>query len=411
MDTNFAHGDARNQTLTADPRGPRAGITAATLRRNSRRTRHKDEAECRGIEVAGESCETCPSIWGDALKVNERNQSLDVLRGIAILLVLGRHSFYFSLWHRVGWIGVDLFFVLSGFLISGLFFAEFKRTARLDLKRFFIRRGFKIYPPYYFFVLLLLPFTFHQVTAADVTFMQSYFPAFWGHGWSLSIEEHFYVLLPFVLLTSAKLRPRSNFAWIPYALPVLLAFCLLMRSRLGAHATHQMMDATHLHLDALFVGVTLSWMHHFTLRGIRTSHGALLGIVGLALLVPACLFDLESFPMYTWGFTSNLLGFSCILVWALNTPFVAKIPALSTIGRYSYSIYLWHWPIAGLAALMWRNTLASFAAYILAALSVGVAMSEIIEVPMLNLRDRLIPGLSRPRVPELTNTSEVSAAS
>jgi peptidoglycan/LPS O-acetylase OafA/YrhL len=327
--------------------------------------------------------------------VNGRNQSLDVLRGFDILLVLGHHSFYFSLWHRSGWIGVDLFFVLSGFLISGLLFAEYKRTAAFDFKRFFIRRALKIYPPYYFFVLVFLPFTLHRVTVADFTFMQSYLQAFWSHGWSLSVEEHFYVLLPFALLLSSKLRPRSNFGWIPYTLPVLIAFCLLMRLRLGPGAAHHSTDATHLHLDALFAGVTLSWMHHFTVRGIRIKHAALAGLVGAALLIPACLLDRETFVMYTWGFTSNLLGFACILVWALNTPTLAKLTALSAIGRYSYSIYLWHWPVAGLAVLVWPNTFPFFAAYVLVAIGIGVVMSEMVEVPMLKLRDRMTSGSSK----------------
>ena len=61
--------------------------------------------------------------------MNSRNQSLDVLRGIAILLVLGRHFNYFPLWRQAGWIGVDLFFVLSGFLISGLLFGNTRTQA------------------------------------------------------------------------------------------------------------------------------------------------------------------------------------------------------------------------------------------------------------------------------------------
>src|SRR6266404_5072272 len=85
-----------------------------------------------------------------AANLNSRNQSLDVLRGVAILLVLGRHapyiehSHYLNFWFRIGWSGVDLFFVLSGFLISGLLFSEFKRTGEIELKRFWIRRAFDL---------------------------------------------------------------------------------------------------------------------------------------------------------------------------------------------------------------------------------------------------------------------------
>jgi len=72
---------------------------------------------------------------------SHRNQSLDVLRCIAVLLVLGSHYPYFRLWGRLGWIGVDLFFVLGGFLISGMLFQEYNRTGSINFKRFLIRRG------------------------------------------------------------------------------------------------------------------------------------------------------------------------------------------------------------------------------------------------------------------------------
>src|SRR5438045_3895822 len=88
--------------------------------------------------------------------MTSRNQSLDVLRGIAVLLVIVSH--YSGTLPRpsalleTGWVGVDLFFVLSGFLISGLLFSEFEKTGSINLKRFWIRRGFKIYPPFYVFM-------------------------------------------------------------------------------------------------------------------------------------------------------------------------------------------------------------------------------------------------------------------
>src|SRR5258706_12209135 len=94
-----------------------------------------------------------------------RNQALDILRGIAILIVLGRHLFFlptdlpppadlfFRTWIRCGWAGVDLFFVLSGFLVSGLLFQEFARNGNVAVSRFLIRRGFKIYPAFYVFLV------------------------------------------------------------------------------------------------------------------------------------------------------------------------------------------------------------------------------------------------------------------
>ena len=84
-----------------------------------------------------------------------RIKGLDLLRGIAILLVLFRHcDIENNILHHFGWLGVDLFFVLSGFLVSGLLFNEYKKIGKVKIGRFLIRRGFKIYPPFYFFVLI-----------------------------------------------------------------------------------------------------------------------------------------------------------------------------------------------------------------------------------------------------------------
>ena len=96
-----------------------------------------------------------------------RMVQLDFLRGIAILLVLGHHSIMNArnagwlkipamVWFRLGWTAVDLFFVLNGFLVGGLFFKEYRKTGRLDIKRFVIRRGFKIWPSYYMFLCIQL---------------------------------------------------------------------------------------------------------------------------------------------------------------------------------------------------------------------------------------------------------------
>src|SRR5215471_3658603 len=89
-----------------------------------------------------------------------RNQSLDALRCIAVLLVLGLHLPYYRVWGTLGWIGVDLFFVLSGFLISGLLFQEYKKTGSINFKRFLIRRGLKIYPSFYLLIVAAMIVSF-----------------------------------------------------------------------------------------------------------------------------------------------------------------------------------------------------------------------------------------------------------
>ena len=103
------------------------------------------------------------------MKANHRNIPIDCLRGIACLLVIGAHfhfdapsgpvGYFAETWKRVGPVGVDLFFVLSGFLIGSLLITEMQSHGKLNVPRFLIRRGFKLYPVYYLFMLycILVP--------------------------------------------------------------------------------------------------------------------------------------------------------------------------------------------------------------------------------------------------------------
>ncbi|NJM15178.1 MAG: acyltransferase [Bacteroidales bacterium] len=80
-----------------------------------------------------------------------RIKGFDFLRFVAVVLVIYRHSDSIGTLNFIGWVGVDLFFVLSGFLVSGLMFKEYKKTGGVKIKRFLMRRAFKIYPPFYVF--------------------------------------------------------------------------------------------------------------------------------------------------------------------------------------------------------------------------------------------------------------------
>src|SRR5215471_10860874 len=103
-----------------------------------------------------------------------RYHSLDVLRGVAVLAVMCRH---YVIWlpMAAGWAGVDLFFVLSGFLISGLLFTDYKQNGRISVGRFLVRRGLKIYPPYYAFLFLTAWLLSRPILPYELFFLQNYF--------------------------------------------------------------------------------------------------------------------------------------------------------------------------------------------------------------------------------------------
>ena len=136
-----------------------------------------------------------------------RIKNLDFLRAVAITGVLFQHSSWVNRVTQTGWIGVDLFFVLSGFLVSTLLFNEIKKNGSVNSKLFLIRRGFKIYPAFYFFLFSTLLYKYffnHEVFGAtrivsEIFFLQSYLPDIWLHSWSLAIEEHFYIFIAILL--------------------------------------------------------------------------------------------------------------------------------------------------------------------------------------------------------------------
>ena len=323
--------------------------------------------------------------------------------------------------NRGGWIGVDLFFVLSGFLISGLLFKESQSRGQISLGHFFLRRGFKIYPPFWalilFTVLLELAVSKtpeHKWIISELLFVQNYWQASrWLYTWSLAVEEHFYICLPLLLLVLLKLswNPAKPFRKIPLLFGIIAAGCLLLRLKAAASGTFSTkvnLIPTHLRFDSLFFGVLLSYFYHYhreRFDGVAERFGRLFVAGGICLLIPAFLFDQSSTPyIYTFGYTEFYLGSGLLLVGLLgcklNTGALGQCVAF--IGTRSYSIYLWHGPVFWFASerfspganlLNWYGwTVTSIGGAFL----MGIAMAAVIEYPTLRVRDRWFPSRSQP---------------
>jgi peptidoglycan/LPS O-acetylase OafA/YrhL len=371
------------------------------------------------------------------MEVSQRLISLDILRAVAVILVLGRHMNYLPIypadlaqmnlafsaaqvWSRGGWIGVDLFFVLSGFLVSSLLFREHKRYGRIRFGHFVLRRGLKIYPAFYFLIaattFLLWARGYDYIGAAtfyEIFFLQNYGVKLWDHTWTLAIEEHFYLLLPLLLIGLGKIGGRrpDPFRAVP-AVFLLLAVGLLALRLANAIAnpfidrTH--LFPTHLRIDSLMFGVLLSFLFNYRQEAFLTfcrRHLLLLACGGIALLVPAFIFDLETFFIYTAGLTCFYLGSGMLLAAAVASeiPLNGATRALGYLGAYSYSIYLWHMPMLKWGLPVLQRTLnvqfgvwGSVAIYMVGSLMLGVVLARVIEVPILRLRDRLLPSRSKP---------------
>jgi peptidoglycan/LPS O-acetylase OafA/YrhL len=355
----------------------------------------------------------------------KRHYRIDILRGIAVLLVLGRHmpvqlpteahpwSLPLQIWMRIGWTGVDLFFVISGFLVSGLLFDEYKRRGKIDLMRFFVRRAIRIYVPFYAFLVPSLLFRLGNLDApriaVEVLFLQSYLGkwAIWNHTWTLAIEEHFYFLLGLLLFwtSHSKKGVRAFGRLIPICFLVAIA-CLFLRI-LTPYDDRWVMQASHMRFDSLFFGVFISYLYRFHYVGFQRWVHKLRFLISLAAalaLWPVLFLEPGSEPWMTrFGFSCLYLSFGGILsLCLLEKPKIAAdhnwlFRNLIFIGSISYSAYLWHMPagdiwrphaIALLSPLM---TWVHVGLYLITALAMGAAWYHFVEKPSLAWRDRKFP--------------------
>lgn len=362
--------------------------------------------------------------------LQRRDKMLDVLRALAVFLVLLTHFEYLhgrealgpagqrmvAAFMNNGWMGVDLFFVLSGFLISGLLYREYQKGKRLDIVRFYIRRGLKIYPPFYALLAVTVGVFAWQgrdlplrSVVAETFFIQNYLPGLWGHTWTLAIEEHFYFLLPGLLLLLARRQPGSDnpFRAIPW-LFALMAISLLgvryltLRNEQPPYLHSYMWS--HCRMDSLMCGVVISYFWHFHNEQVRrwvARHTWTLVGLGLLFLL-AAKGPRSNWWMHLGGYSMIWAAFGCLVAvvccrdhhtWGRHP----LIRPLAYCGQYSYSIYLWHLPVVVwsqdlLAAAGWTlGFWARGAVYMVGSLVVGIVSARLVEMPVLALRDRLFP--------------------
>jgi peptidoglycan/LPS O-acetylase OafA/YrhL len=337
--------------------------------------------------------------WKEALPalnsvlVLRRVPQLDLLRGFAVLAVIANHSRADAPVFRAGWAGVDLFFVLSGFLISGLLFDEIAATGTTRPGRFLLRRGMKIYPSFFFMLLmcaLLDPRRGYRHYWSEVFFVQNYIPGVWIHTWSLAVEEHFYLVLPFVILL---LHHRKKLHWIPVISLVLLACCLGLRAAMLVKESNPdlIASATHTRADALFAGVALSYLMRFRPEKLAFLRHWAFPVLSIILLIPCFTVPRDSRFMLSVGLLANTIAFTFILGWIIQHEEI-RVRAIERIGIYSYSIYLWHVICVYFCRVEFGPAM-SLAVCFPLAIMIGITMASIVEFPVLALRDRFIPAI------------------
>ncbi len=306
---------------------------------------------------------------------------LDGVRALAVLGVLLYHGDL--TWMQGGFLGVDVFFVLSGFLITTLITEEFERSGRINFGKFYLGRARRLLPA----LLLMLfvvglvaaifyresAFAYRQDALASLLYVtnwwyivadQSYFeaigrPAFLQHLWSLAVEEQFYLIWPAIAFVLLKWRGRRAVFYVAIGAALLsTAWMIALSVRNGYPLEADPSRAyfgSDTHVMGLLLGAALAmvWRPGRLSRHLTAGAKAIITALGVCALLGVVWFYLQvgeySPFLYRGGFFV-LSAVVCVLIAAASHPGVPFGPILGAqpmryIGQRSYGLYLWHWPI------------------------------------------------------------------
>ena len=315
-------------------------------------------------------------------KVGVRHiSSIDGLRAIAVTAVVLYHLGIS--WIPGGFLGVDLFFVISGYVITRLILDSINQSSALDLRAFYAARLRRIYPGFLFMVVCTIIFIGVWAPEAikrflsDLPFVltgtinwllvarhQDYFetvgrPPLLQHTWSLAVELQFYLIWPIILLGVLKYFGKKNIARIALVIAMVsgttLFFVSLQLDQSNAQQISHIYFGTDTHSLGLFLGSALavSWIPQNLSADIEKRAQDVIdgiGVFGLLGLISTFLFiDESNASLYRIAFP--LAGiFGCLVIISLVHPASRFAPIISTapfrwVGQRSYGIYIWHWVI------------------------------------------------------------------
>lgn len=354
-----------------------------------------------------------------------RIPALDGLRGLAVLLVMAFHAHIPGL--AGGGVGVDVFFVLSGFLITALLIQEFDSTGSVRMSAFYARRFLRLGPALLallivFCVFSVLAFTGEEArsnlagAAIAGIYMTNWARAFqWhapqllGHTWSLAIEEQFYLLWPVVLVVALRVfRNRRSVMGLAAGLALLSCAWRLWLVTHGAESPRTF-NGLDTRADGLMVGCCLgiafaSGFVEGTMRqrvSAATKFLTPCALVGLGLLAALSRWDARW--MHLGGFTVGALCAGWIITHLLVSRdtvlhvFLSN-RALMWVGSVSYGLYLWHYAVFRTMSRFGASNLTVLLAGSALTLAITAASYYLLEKPLLALRRRIdnAPAISAP---------------
>lgn len=331
---------------------------------------------------------------------------IDGLRALAVLPVILFHA-GFSLFSG-GFIGVDVFFVISGYLITQIILEDISRGT-FSIARFYERRARRILPALFFVILVTIPIAFcwmlpsqyeaySRSLIAVVLFISNLF--FWResgyfaaeasekpllHTWSLGVEEQYYVLFPLALLILWRFGKQH--AWIGVALMALISFGLCEYASRYYHSANFFLLPTR--AWELFVGSLCAFAHMHSAPKKQN----LLAAIGLGLILLAVFTYSEHMRLPSAYTLAPVLGTALILLFSAGGTWVSRLLSLRLVvgvGLISYSAYLWHHPLFAFARIHSFTTPATTTMLLLAALSLvlGALSWWLVEQPFRNKQHR-----------------------
>jgi len=360
------------------------------------------------------------------------------MRAIAILWVMLWHMHFAlrpGIWSgpgRYGWMGVDLFFVLSGYLIGSQLLRPYTRGSQPSIGGFYMRRAFRVLPAY--LTVLLFYFAIPGFREAPglspawqfLTFTENFRIDYlhdqaFSHVWSLCVEEHFYLVLPLLILLLLR-RPTLGKA-VAVILGIL-CFGIAIRAYIYIHQVQvfprdddafalayveKIYYPTHTRLDGLLVGVTLATIKTFRpLWWQRAmSHGYLLLVSGLGLCAWAMwLFsDRLSFSASVIGFPLLAFGLGLLIASSIapSSP-LSKVRGFGLIAALAYSTYLTHKEIIHQVRVHWPTLVEgggwlALVVYFAFSFLAAFALYMAVERPFLRLRERISSRAAKAAVP------------
>lgn len=359
----------------------------------------------------------------------QRIHGLDTLRALAIMLVFTNHYMgfvsnrpTFSVVSELGWMGVDLFFALSGYLIGNQIFAGLRQDS-FSLKNFYARRLLRTLPNYYVVLALYAFWPLWAGSAQHAPWWQ-----YWtftlnlelipgtrfSHAWSLCVEEQFYMLLPAAVLLIVACRGSLALGWCAIAASVAagMAFRALAWQDVqppaggNARAYTEIYYATWCRFDELLAGVALAMVknYHAALWARLTSAGNWMLAGGLLLFSACAWFFIDAhfgFAISVVGYPLLGVAFGMLLLAALSPGSLLsrmRVPGAASIAIWSYAIYLTHKQLCIILAneLQERYRLGAehpltIAILIAASLLAGFLLYLLVETPFMKLRERFVP--------------------